>query len=694
MIVLYIIYALIGIGIIIFIHEAGHFLAAKKVGVRVERFAVGFDPSIRGRPLRLCAFKRGETEYIVGLIPFGGYVKMAGETLIAGDGEGAPDELTSKSVGARALVFAAGAIMNILSAILFFILAFTLGVSFVESEIGGTVKGGPAWKAGLMPADKVVSIDGEPIVDYTELRISEATADGPLQIVYERDGETRSTTVTPKFNAIQGIQEIGVTPPISPIVAEPPAESPAAKAGVRTGDRIVGLKVSDLEFPELAVRGLLDVVHELHLVQQQPIELGIERDGQRLWLSMPARVLAEGEPIPGIGVNLSSPFGSGNAVRALRPGSAAAQAGLLRPGDLVREVNGEPIHNVTWMEISRRIKDQQENLTLTVLSTDDSREVVVSSRDLLAWVLSGDIAWSMYSTRVGPVDSDTSLQSEDRIVSVGDQPCFTPAELKDLVSSRTGSEELIRVLRDDEIVTQTISHAALESLAKNAKMAFQPIYGVIRGGPAEKVGIEAGATILALGGQPVESWSGLQEAAQTQPVGTSVSVRWLTAAGEEREGELNTGFQLLDPFGIRPSDLKKTLVKVGVLEACQVGFARTIVVGEWVFLTLRSLIKREVSAKNLTGPVGITHLLTKISEQKSLGTLLYFLALISVNLGLLNLMPFPVLDGGHLLFLLIELVKGKPVDVRIQEWATNIAFFLILALAIFVTVNDVARLFQ
>ena len=177
-------------------------------------------------------------------------------------------------------------------------------------------------------------------------------------------------------------------------------------------------------------------------------------------------------------------------------------------------------------------------------------------------------------------------------------------------------------------------------------------------------------------------------------VGTEVAVRWQTAAGDERKSQLKIGFQLLDPFGIQPRGLKKKIVKVGVVEACHVGFARTIVVGEWVFLTLRSLIKREVSAKNLTGPVGITHLLTKISEQKSFGTLLYFLALISVNLGLLNLMPFPVLDGGHLLFLFMELIKGKPVDVRIQEWATNIAFLLILALAIFVTVNDVARLFQ
>jgi RIP metalloprotease RseP len=101
MTLIYIICALIGIGLIIFIHEAGHFMAAKKVGVRVERFAIGFDPPFRGRNLRFLTFQRGETEYVIGMIPFGGYVKRAGETLMAGDGEGKSDELISKSVGGQ-----------------------------------------------------------------------------------------------------------------------------------------------------------------------------------------------------------------------------------------------------------------------------------------------------------------------------------------------------------------------------------------------------------------------------------------------------------------------------------------------------------------------------------------------------------------------------------------------------------------
>ena len=118
-----------------------------------------------------------------------------------------------------------------------------------------------------------------------------------------------------------------------------------------------------------------------------------------------------------------------------------------------------------------------------------------------------------------------------------------------------------------------------------------------------------------------------------------------------------------------------------------------MVTAKWVFLTLKGLIKREVAAKNLAGPVGVVHLIVRVSEW-GLGTLVYWLALISINLGILNLMPFPILDGGHLLFLLIEKIKGSPVSLRIQEIATTVAFFLIISLAVFVTYNDILRLFM
>ena len=152
-----VIYAFLAIGIIIFLHELGHFMAAKFVGVPVEKFALGFDPY----KLRLISFKPGEyveilgrfrislgtsvsestgkeespaedeqTEYLIGLVPFGGYVKMTGENPEE-DEESCPDGLQNKSPGARALVFVAGVVMNIISGFIFFIMAFASGVEFV-----------------------------------------------------------------------------------------------------------------------------------------------------------------------------------------------------------------------------------------------------------------------------------------------------------------------------------------------------------------------------------------------------------------------------------------------------------------------------------------------------------------------------------------------------------------------------------
>ncbi|MCZ6691800.1 MAG: site-2 protease family protein, partial [Planctomycetota bacterium] len=112
-----------GVGLIIFVHELGHFLMARRMGVRVEVFSLGFGP-------RLFGFRRGPTDYRVSYVPFGGYVKMAGESPEMGV-TGAPDEFTSKSVGARTLIAAAGVMMNLFTGLLIFCLAFAVGVKFM-----------------------------------------------------------------------------------------------------------------------------------------------------------------------------------------------------------------------------------------------------------------------------------------------------------------------------------------------------------------------------------------------------------------------------------------------------------------------------------------------------------------------------------------------------------------------------------
>ena len=119
--------SILGIGFLIFVHELGHFLAAKKVGIRVETFALGFQPTIFGWKARLLAIQRGETEYVIGLLPFGGYVKMAGEEL-DDPRTGSSDEYASKNPSQRAFVLVAGAAMNLLFGFLLYMAAFSMGV--------------------------------------------------------------------------------------------------------------------------------------------------------------------------------------------------------------------------------------------------------------------------------------------------------------------------------------------------------------------------------------------------------------------------------------------------------------------------------------------------------------------------------------------------------------------------------------
>ena len=118
--------ALLGIGFLIFIHELGHFVAAKRCGIRVDTFCLGFQPTVFGFHMRLMAFRRGDTEYVIGMIPFGGYVKMAGEE-ITDERTGADDEYASKPPWQRAIVLVAGATMNIVFAFVAFIIAFAIG---------------------------------------------------------------------------------------------------------------------------------------------------------------------------------------------------------------------------------------------------------------------------------------------------------------------------------------------------------------------------------------------------------------------------------------------------------------------------------------------------------------------------------------------------------------------------------------
>ena len=182
------------LGILIFFHELGHFLVAKKSGIRVERFSLGFPPKLIGK-------KIGDTEYCISWIPLGGYVKMAGEDPDEKEPEGKPWEFMSKPVHTRALVVFAGPAMNFILAILIFWgVIFFAGKHEIHedtNQIGLVAAGGPADKAGIKPGDRIISINGIEVTTFREMaEIIREQVEKPVEITWTRDGEQYTAMIT------------------------------------------------------------------------------------------------------------------------------------------------------------------------------------------------------------------------------------------------------------------------------------------------------------------------------------------------------------------------------------------------------------------------------------------------------------------------------------------------------------------
>jgi regulator of sigma E protease len=181
------------LGVLIFIHELGHFFVAKRVGIKVEKFSLGFPPFI---------FKKlyGETEYCIGAVPLGGFVKMAGENP-AEESTGAPYEFMSKPIWARSLVIVAGPLMNFLLAwgIMWGLFFFQGDIAYDTEKVvvGEVAEGAPAAEAGLQEGDIIKSINGQPVTSFVGMaELIKVEVEKPVQVVWERDGKTMSAAIT------------------------------------------------------------------------------------------------------------------------------------------------------------------------------------------------------------------------------------------------------------------------------------------------------------------------------------------------------------------------------------------------------------------------------------------------------------------------------------------------------------------
>ena len=177
----------VGLGLIIFVHELGHFSVAKLCDVHVQTFSIGFGPALPG-----CRFRWGETLYKLAVFPLGGYVKMVGEGGENDEEDTDPRSYKNKSVGQRMAIISAGVVMNVLFGLVVFIIAFNIGVHQTAPVVGVLEAGGPAWQQGVRPGDRFVEVDGVKHPHFEDLRVAVMLSDKGQSIPFMFEAPGRS----------------------------------------------------------------------------------------------------------------------------------------------------------------------------------------------------------------------------------------------------------------------------------------------------------------------------------------------------------------------------------------------------------------------------------------------------------------------------------------------------------------------
>ena len=282
------------LGVLVFVHELGHFLAAKRVGIRVLKFQLGFNPTI-------LSVRRGDTEYGIGALPLGGYVKMAGESPEEGP-TGRSDEFLSKTKWERFQVLVMGPVMNILLALVVTAIVLYQGVEKGAYEdqppvVGVVAAGSPASKADFLPGDRIISVAGHDVSTWEQFLIAVgAKPNREIEIKLLRKGLEATRKVTPAVVGQSRFEfgDIGVLPGVHPHVRSVQSGGAAEKAGLKTDDVVVSVNDQPITFS-------YQLKEAIAKHPEEQITLKLLRDGQPLTIAAtPAKNGKEG--LLGIGI--------------------------------------------------------------------------------------------------------------------------------------------------------------------------------------------------------------------------------------------------------------------------------------------------------------------------------------------------------------------------------------------------------
>lgn len=690
---------LLGFGAVVLVHEFGHFIVAKLSDIKVEAFSIFMPPTLLGvrktkdgfkfrilprfsgeengdsgqspaepapsgveggdeqslpRAESSRATRVGETEYRIGLIPFGGFVKMLGQE-DTGPVKSCDDprSFANKPVSTRIPVIAAGVIFNCFSAVIIFMIVFLVGIKLPPPVVGAVVPDSPAARAELKPGDEITEIAGASYdLDFSNISVAAALSDEgqevPLKVRHEDGSEEQIRLVAEQLPG-QPLRAFGIGQPMSLTVAEvSDANNLFEKTGLLPGDHITHVNGKDVQSywqmeqivqntfaPSVTLVAKRSISGEVHQVESQvqlvpdfeqsEVELG------HIYFMVPRLRIAA----------VSSPRAS--------------------------------------------IKDKLISLLYKLLINTGIKEKAIDAR--------------------------ADLKSGDIILAVDDIDNPTYRELRDVTEEHEGKELKVIVLRADP-------NGAEETLTVTVVPRRQPgsdrvVIGIlvvldvehpvvaktiaVENGPS-KLEIPRGAVITAVDGKTVSNFYDIaREIRQNtgKPVtidyrldDKAATVSWNVGAGKENITVKSTFAEYI-PF----KPLERTYQASGPIHAVTMGYRRTVMFVAQTYLTLKRLIGGVVSPKHLMGPLGIITLSYRVVAEEPLIKYIYFLGLISAVIAVFNLLPLPPLDGGLIVLMLVEKIKGSALSERTQGVIAYTGWVLIGTLLLYVTFNDIVRSF-
>lgn len=722
---------ILGVNMLVIVHEFGHFIVARMCGVRCDKFYIWFD----AYGFKLFSFKKGNTEYGLGWLPLGGYVKMLGQEDNPGGIQAeidraklertekqdelseeekheqdakikelenqlyAPDSYLAKNVFQRMAIISAGVVMNIIFAIVCATLAAVVGTPETSAKIGYVAPGSPAWTAGFQPGDEILAIgdDHDPI--FSSILV--ACMDGKeLSFDVVRPGykEPLNLKVTPKVEEGGLTPMIGVGPVASTDLAEVDDNKPYGLILSKENYRQLHETLSVLKGGErvvsmngVPVASTSDYRRLSRLYIDRPIEFvfapTVAKRGKPREIDETKETKTVTLPptkAPDVGVRLTM-----GEIVAIQPGSVAESVGLIsqevdengtitRHGDVLLDINNEPI--LDPVTLPYKIFDLSGKETLRV----EADHKTTAQRSIVLTILRDgervDVPVSLPSC--APYYGFSNNRGRMAIGSLG-----LAYEVKPYVAGIDGTVSVDASPLGGKITEIT---TLLPDLGSDVSDSLKEDYKSITG---KKVGSGRVAEVTCSAknsDSEIITW--FSSTLPLLPDGTEVSMKVTSLKGDvvevrskvKRDGDAYLVERGL-LFGV--DAVYRRAETFGA--ALSFGVEKTVDSASQVFVFLRN-VGKNVSAKALGGPGMIVGTAYQAAGRND-GVFLLFLCLISANLAVVNFLPIPVLDGGHMVFLLYEMITRRKPNEKVQIALSYVGLALILALMFWVIFLDIVR---